>query len=973
MNSYLLLFMLFAFGLSPIQAQQPYAWQIDSEQGLPSMEVYDLFQDSWGYVWIATNGGVVRYDGYNMQTFTSALQRGRAFTDIREDAKGRIWLRNFNGQLFYIEQDSMYNIPIPDSIPVSPYSIYRLEGERWLWVTADNLYRYDMLHETWAQLSNSYDSSYFMHYWLGLEQDIGGMKAVSRDQLFIIKSGQVVKQEKLAEQKWLSARLVSTAEGLFLWDSNERALFRLSHQRWEKVRAYELPPNVFVLGLRKDAKGRIWLACSRGLRLLYVPEGISNRPDILLPDYAISDIMLDEEGMIWIATLTDGVFVIPAAAVLVYDEEALNTRTLAVTGLAASPSHMYIATYDGALTMVDTALRIKEQYLPSIIKNILTFAADDKNQQIYLAVDKLYRINQKNFGKTKTPVLDILPPRDMIIYRDSLWFVSNYGVGRLALKEQRPLPANCFFKKKGGRTIWGDREQPQIWVGHSDSLCWYSSEGEGSVWDEAAQRPILANTMTQTADGTLWVGTIENGIYGIRQHKVVEHITTSKGLLSNFCKVLLAQGDSLWLATDHGVQLWLPQHQKGLAYTVHDGIPSKNISSLVLWKQKLWVGTEKGLACIPLDYNPINTTRPKVYLQSIALWEKDTLLSSPAELSYNQNNIKIQFQSLSFRSKGQFSYRYRLLGVDTQWTQSPASNAIARYPLLPPGEYTFELLAVNEDGLASAQPVYFSFHIRPPFWQQAWFLVLTALASLSIMAVLFRWWFKNQQRKSSLQNRIKVLRMQALQAQMNPHFVFNALSAIQYFFVHNEEEAALSYLSRFAKLIRLIFEQSKCTLISIAEELELLKLYVSLELLRFNHKIELSWEIAPQLLLQNGRIPPLLLQPIVENAFKHGLLHQKESPLHLSIQMHYQAPHTLHCCVVDTGVGRKKAAAMGTRAFQKHESAGMHTTEARLALYNQTAAGRLACPPPPKNVEVLDGKRGGQPLGTAVHLWILLQ
>jgi sensor histidine kinase YesM len=191
---------------------------------------------------------------------------------------------------------------------------------------------------------------------------------------------------------------------------------------------------------------------------------------------------------------------------------------------------------------------------------------------------------------------------------------------------------------------------------------------------------------------------------------------------------------------------------------------------------------------------------------------------------------------------------------------------------------------------------------------------------------------KNDGMTRELQHKTTEMEMQALRAQMNPHFIFNCLNSINRFILKNESQPASDYLTRFSRLIRLVLNNSKRTWISLEEETDMLGLYLDMEKLRFkdafNYKLSCDENIDPSGLF----IPPLLLQPFVENAIWHGLMHKKGNGL-VSISFKVEG-NILHCIIVDNGVGRSFAAAAGSKSSQTHKSMGIRITRERLALIN---------------------------------------
>ena len=191
---------------------------------------------------------------------------------------------------------------------------------------------------------------------------------------------------------------------------------------------------------------------------------------------------------------------------------------------------------------------------------------------------------------------------------------------------------------------------------------------------------------------------------------------------------------------------------------------------------------------------------------------------------------------------------------------------------------------------------------------------------------------ENQKMQSDLQHKATELEMQALRAQMNPHFIFNCLSSINRFILKNETEAASGYLTKFSRLIRMVLTSSNKPFISLEDELEMLRLYLDMERLRFKNSFDYSITFTNSIDIGNVFLPPLLLQPFAENAIWHGLMH-KEGQGHLEIALSSERK-ILTCIISDNGIGRSKAAMFRSKSAEKQKSMGLQITADRLALLN---------------------------------------
>lgn len=215
-----------------------------------------------------------------------------------------------------------------------------------------------------------------------------------------------------------------------------------------------------------------------------------------------------------------------------------------------------------------------------------------------------------------------------------------------------------------------------------------------------------------------------------------------------------------------------------------------------------------------------------------------------------------------------------------------------------------------------------------------------------------------EKKVKDLQEQIAYTRQQALQAQMNPHFIFNCLNSINGFILKNDVATASTFLIKFSKLIRLILEHSNEKSISLQSELDALKLYIEMEILRFEGKFRYEIKTTDDVFAEEIRVPPLILQPFVENAIWHGLLHKQGDGL-LSINLNIE-DNTLQCIIEDNGIGRKASQQMKSSVVPNKKSLGLKLTRERIDLLQEPGSKK-------SGVEIVDlENEKGEPAGTRI-------
>ena len=308
---------------------------------------------------------------------------------------------------------------------------------------------------------------------------------------------------------------------------------------------------------------------------------------------------------------------------------------------------------------------------------------------------------------------------------------------------------------------------------------------------------------------------------------------------------------------------------------------------------------------------------------------------------------------------GNARYSYYLKGFDKDWVESGDQNT-ARYTNLPAGEYVFRVRALSGDG-TEAERELATLSVQMPFYKSRWFLLACVLTSLLIVAWIVRSYIHRERMKSQYDLRIAELEMQSLRSQMNPHFIFNSLNSIKNYVVNKGPDEAAEYLSKFSQLIRMILENSKQDLLSLDREIDALRAYVEIEQMRFNHSFEFELTIGLDVDTQSLKIPPMLVQPYVENAIWHGLQH-KSGKGRLIINFK-RAQEGFSCTVTDNGIGRAASAEMQGRRRQHKKSLGVGITTDRITAINSLYGTN-------SRITTEDLYEGGEPAGTSVKIFV---
>jgi anti-sigma regulatory factor (Ser/Thr protein kinase) len=389
------------------------------------------------------------------------------------------------------------------------------------------------------------------------------------------------------------------------------------------------------------------------------------------------------------------------------------------------------------------------------------------------------------------------------------------------------------------------------------------------------------------------------------------------------------------------------------------GLPSAEVFDLLYDSGKFYAATGNGL-CI---FNPaaasLRAESQPVYIEHLSVGDKRMDILPNLTWGWDENNVRFTFLSFNFRTGANTTYRYRLLGLTEDWVET--NSRTVDFWSLPAGDYQFEVCALNEDGVWSAASNA-SFTIARHFTATWWFRLLVALLLGGMIVGGFTWFYRSK--RAGLLQRAKMteLRQQALNANMNPHFIFNALNGIQHFINSNQPELANEFLTDFSRLIRMNLENNLETLVPLDEEMERLELYLKLEKLRFGDKLTYAIHGMEALHGQDISIPPMLLQPYVENAVIHGIL-PKEKGGHIDVSLraignHYEVE------IRDNGIGLKAAAG---RKREGHESLALKMNQERLSILSALSGSTYS-------IAIIDRSEEAQPAeGTLVRLFLPME
>jgi ligand-binding sensor domain-containing protein/two-component sensor histidine kinase len=1028
----LIISILFLTGQS-LLAQTPHFRNYTVDDGLPSSHVYRAFQDSKGFIWFCTDKGLARFDGYKFEKFTT--KNGLPNNDIwqcAEDSEHRIWFLSYaNAFLYFDLKDNKFHVID------NPYKEYHdthvwayvqeksglmrvfmggsfnlLDIDVKKQKVANHIIVDKMVQHTYCYpLKDSVDVNERRYFQRNNMTSAGAgiwVRAFSEGLQHNIKHHEHISPpiNQIPLDFWNSAISIVFDDDKTMYANNDSICFYKNKQFHSRAlkRLSNFKGDELSLILNTGNLNRKLVLTNKDVFI--IDENINRLKEFdFIKNFNINTTYFDNENNIWICTKDKGIFLLSKKSIS--SEISAKLSNTSISTITEDPlGRIWVGTTTGKIYFINKAGDIIEQkisFSPNIAIKKIVFSS--KGMFVAWNGPAMAIINLKELALNHTiqlteVSLNFSEKRGYLTYKNS-----NYIFKNLALKSVDTLDNNHFFlgasnainilKYQNNVTSFGQNvfliksnalltiSNKSVMVGANKGLFKYDTTGKLDSYFPLKQKyPILTKPISSFAIDLkkgIWVGTDGYGVYRFYNNQI-QQIPELAGIIVNH---LYAenQNNRIWIATNEGVFLLKitdPNATNILKYDIQkislaQGLPTLEVNTLTVRNNKLYAGTSKGLAMLPIDNiieaNQVKSTVPLI-IRNIKINRQDTTVSQRYDLSYTQNNLDIEFVALSFKSDRNIKYDYKMISsnsaTDTSWHS--VQDLHKEFSLLAPGQYVFSLRAFDINGYPTQTVKPITFIINPPFWDMLWFKLL--VISLILGAIILYFYLrtrnikKEEEQKTEINKKFAELELQALQAQMNPHFVFNALSAIQNFILNNNAEQATDYLSRFSRLMRLFLESSRNKYISLSDEKMLLEHYIELEQLRFKDKFNYKIHVDETVSL-DAEVPSMLLQPFVENAINHGLVYKKENGGLLDI-IFKKENNKLFCIVEDNGIGRKKAAEIKSKSLKPYKSRGTEITEERLRSLELVENTKI-------EVSILDKiDESLNPIGTKVTIIIYL-
>lgn len=933
-----------------LNAQEPVRIIIDEKVGLPSNEIYAIEEDSKGFIWLATNKGLQRYDGTTFKSYKHPEQRGLSMFEPFIDDEDRVWCMNISGQIFYAQKDELILFAdLKDDLNGSLASIVANDDYLIVSMYLRNIIIDLKSKEKQIELfrSDNYDIS--TDYGLNKKHNDGLYQTLDHH-VRQFKDGSFYKVFKLPEN-------ISSVElrpsPIQLLQDEESHLFILQQVKNTKPKVFKRVDNQWIelevpavfknanITMPRFIDNRLWCPTNKGILVFAIIENKLVLNAKYLENFYTTDLFKDTDHNIWVSTLRKGLIVLPN----IYVEKININNELPKRLEKIGENQLLIGLESGNAILFDVTTNTQTIVEFATSSAITAMTHNEITNQTFV-FQKIHNYtlyhNDLSISKNENKLTSVKDAA--VVNKDTIIAASSGSLIVTTVKNNQSssLKKHLFDKKQRGYSVLYDLTTRTKYFAAVDGL-YYTKNNTDLKLVTYQESPLLVKKLAQDINGNIWAATFKNGIFKIENNKVTQHLNTQNGLTSNVINALTVDDNHLWIATENGLQRYDINDHNFKSLKAQDGIPSFSIIDIIVVGDHIYINTSQEVFKIDKKMVFKPAVIPEYYFTKVIVDGKKQPEQDIYVIPNPETSTTIGFNANGLRGLSSSTYKYRIKD-HTDWTQLQQGNNSVQFASLPVGDVTFQLKQSESDIIKEL-----SFEVKQVFYKTLWFwtiVVSTLIAGIILYyrsLLRFRESEKNKQlRKLVLDNELVSLRLENLRSQMNPHFIFNALNSIQEYIVSNEKNLASSYLVKFSRLIRMYLEQSRENQISLKEEIHAMQLYLELEKVRFEDKLNYEINVDSSLHLENVKVPPLFIQPYVENAIKHGLLHKKTDR---RLEVNFDRDvlnNTLTICVKDNGIGREQAAVIKAERVNYHKSFATYANNERVELLNRKRKEKIS-------------------------------
>lgn len=916
------------------------------KDGLPSNNVYNVMKDHQGFLWFTTNKGVARFNGISFETFT--MTDGLPDDDIfytLEDYEHRIWMATYNGKLCFYKEGKFYSEKNCRFLKISKdlfmHSNYYLQQDSSIVITG---------------------SEYLINI-KGTRVTLVNLKTITAGEVNVlpVKLNENRYSLQFSDKKVIIDTL-SNITGIkknrnnrkyyhftgpynYFMMGDDSCLYNSSEQRLTgKIQLPHTPwallYSPYLYKIHSDGQ-RYFFCMGNGL--------LSDKQDTLLKGKFITGMCSDNNGDYWVTTMNEGVFYI----------RNLQRGYVTYPNVYADEQERF-QQYNGQLYFRDSSLHHLLAFSKGVVRKYPTPSSS------FTKLSFFHVVNEK-----KIVFFDKVTPDKFIL--------SIAGQHKRLLLQIDTIPVHTSkMYSPAGDYLYGFRSHIAYGM-HVDSFIndhnslkflWHGKRGRHSRIMCSAEDRYNKSAWFSTVDSVYQVK--DNNITAIKgiiqpfrnffcygkymvgcdvNHTIYIYTTNPTGsvhLIRSF-----QDNEATWerfypvttgkviVATNnyYRVVTFLPNDSIRI-HPLEDPFIPRNASFIYGDSSDCYFLTEGNITSVPLKNLNNRNESPTVFFTGLNSELHSYTIQPSISIPHQESaNIHLSFIAISFNSKD-VSFQYSISNdAETDNWVTITGNSIN---VSAPGSGTM-YIKLRAKGLSGdySKPVMLQLTILQPFWLTWWFIVLLALISLLLVVIITRSIFLvilNRKRKlHDLESKYRSAEYKTLNALMNPHFIFNSLNNIKGLMNRDDKKTANKFLNSFSNVIRQNMQNLSKEVVSLEEEIELVSRYLELEKLRFGDIINYEVNIEMDIDLEELLIPPLLIQPLAENAVKHGLIPKKSADGLISVKI-YEKQQSVFIEIKDNGVGLHNS---GYSAHEGYESLGLSNIEKRLSYLRQSGKQKI--------------------------------
>ncbi|HKK39542.1 MAG TPA: two-component regulator propeller domain-containing protein [Cryomorphaceae bacterium] len=947
---------LFSFCAATVIAQKSAYISYGLEDGLPQSQVRAITQDSSGYLWIGTMAGLSRFDGVEFKNFSK--KDGLNNNQINCFYRGSKLYVGSTGALCYVEGQKISGILFPQELETARVLDFAesKNGDLYMATAGSGVIKWDGKDFTSISTADGLPDNYVRslafdqtdRLWIGTRS---GIVLLNPSETSLTSSDSTLSKLSVSQ-------IEMAADGKMVVTTFGNGIFFVEGESIRNFTTKNGLSTNFIRSFEELPSGQYWFASKVGLAK-FEDEGFDTYDETNGLSYAnIKSLGQDREGNLWIGTDGQGLLRRTGEVFRSFSVQNGLNSDLVMSIAQGSNDSLLLGTYDAGISILknDTAISYPfNSRLPSFTVWCLSNGANGllagTSSGLFVEKNGITKTINEESGLPGNRITSIylksaeeilLGTENGLVFLDSDFKVKTV----LSQAEKKNFGGVRAITQYNGEIVCGteiglvklDEENATVVPGNVPS--------EASVY-----------CLSEDDYGTLWVGT-SDGLFALSaEDDSLREAKFANGFGAKNINFLTALGlRRMLIGTNNGMySIDLDKYHENSVietkhYTRFEGLSGSETNQNAVFSkdESIWFGTTQGVVRFDMGQEPQQATAPSVEISNIQLFLEDVDWRNIAdsfsvelglpidpELKYSQNYLTFNYNGIYFTNPEKIRYRYKVDGVDNNWL-GPTKSRSATYAYLPHGDFTFRVQSFQVDNPQLVAEATFPFSVKPPFYLTPWFFLLVAISLAGTVYVIYSSRLNKEREKRErlqleLQTKLMQLESQSLNSSMNRHFIFNALNSIQYYINMQDRKSANRYLTSFAKLIRKNLDSSQQMDTSLGEELERLKLYLSLEQMRFQEKFDYEIEIDPNIDVDALTLPAMMLQPFLENSIWHGILpNEAVGKIYIRIVL---GEGNYEIIIDDNGVGIETSLKNKTNGLEAHVSQGMDITLNRVRLY----------------------------------------